>query len=163
MLTPEHVRELLEYEFESGSLLWKVARGGTARLGTLAGTVRADGYRLIGICGGRYYAHRLAWMHFYGVLPSPLLDHINGDRSDNRICNLREAPGGLNHHNLKKARSDNQSSGLLGVTFHSASNLWQASISLDGCKRHLGLHSTKEKAYAAYLKEKRAIHVGNTL
>jgi hypothetical protein len=90
MLTAEQSREQLDYNPETGEFRWKVPRNGVI-VGAKAGTDCHDGYISIRIFGKRYMAHRLAWLHHYGEWPIGGLDHINGQRWDNRIVNLRLA------------------------------------------------------------------------
>jgi hypothetical protein len=89
----EVLRELLEYDSETGIITWKVTRSRLAKVGTEAGSVnRKTGYRLIQVCGKNYTASRIAWALHYGADPYPYeVDHINCDRVDNTIANLRLA------------------------------------------------------------------------
>lgn len=92
-MTPFELRQLVEYDPETGSLIWK-QRDGNARLNSkLAGKPAfaqlSDGYLTGRIKGKNYKAHRIAWAVAYGEWPQGQIDHINGDRSDNRLPNLR--------------------------------------------------------------------------
>jgi hypothetical protein len=92
----------LRYEPETGRIFWKVVRQ-RVRVGREAGCVNpTDGYRKIRINGAVYQSHRVSWLLHYGAWPNGFLDHINRDRSDNRIANLREADRSLNMHNKDK-------------------------------------------------------------
>lgn len=149
--TAERVRELLRYEPDTGHFYW-LADVGLARVGARAGYVKQaanDGYVYIGIDRGQYVAHRLAWLYVHGDWPSMGLDHINGNRTDNRIDNLRLATVAQNGWNRKAQRSS--TSGFKGVTFHRKSGRWQAAIRYQGGPRHLGLFDTAEQAHAAYV------------
>lgn len=115
-----------------------------------------DGYRLIGVDGQRFYAHRLAWMLTYGGWPSALIDHRNGDRDDNRIENLREATHLQNRHNRKSEANRDSSHGFLGVARNG--RRWSAHIWADGRFYHLGQHDTPEEASAAYRAAKERLH-----
>lgn len=121
-----------------------------------------DGYLLIKINGKRYFAHRLAWLYVYGIFPDVHLDHINGDRSDNRIKNLRLATNSENMQNQKRPRKDNKT-GLLGVYFSNIHGKYIAKIVVNHKRIHLGLFEDKEKAGEAYLNAKRLLHTHNTL
>jgi len=90
-----------------------------------------------------------------GRMPVLYIDHINGDTSDNRFCNLREATNSLNQQNQKKAKSTN-SSGFLGVSKHG--NGYMARIHIDGKTKCLGTFDTPEVASNAYLSEKITFH-----
>jgi len=118
--------------------------------------------RVIGIDGRMYLAHRLAWFYVHGVWPKHQIDHINGYALDNRISNLREANNSQNHQNLKRARKDNKSSRLLGVSKNYAGR-WRARIYFEGKEISLGTFSSAIKAYRAYLIAKKKFHPYGTL
>ena len=111
------LKEILKYEPNTGNFYWKTDRNHSVIIGSIAGSQHPGGYWTIGINGKNYAAHRLAWFYVYGTWPQKHLDHINGNRADNRIENLREATRSQNMQNEKKARSTN-SNGFLGVTKH---------------------------------------------
>lgn len=158
-LTAQRVRELLDYDPETGLLTWRVTRG-KARVGAVAGHVRDD-YIVLGIDGRSHLAHRLAWLHAYGSLPVHQIDHRDGDTYNNRLVNLRDVTGSVNQQNKKHARADNKT-GLLGVT--SVKNGWyRATIKAGGKQRHLGRFRAEQDAHQAYLAAKRQLHAGNTL
>src|SRR5262245_57168181 len=90
MLEVTRLRELLKYIPETGDFYWKKPRRGMVQ-GACAGTLINNGYIHIVIDGHAFKAHRLAWFYVNGVWPKQQIDHINGKRADNRICNLREA------------------------------------------------------------------------
>src|ERR1044071_3707060 len=114
-LTVERVRALLDYTPDNGHLLWRVAPSRGIKVGAHAGCKHWSGYRRISIGGRMYMAHRLAWLHTYGVWPTDQLDHINGARDDNRISNLRECTQAENHQNY--GLRDRNSSGFPGVSW----------------------------------------------
>ena len=87
-IIPETVKERFNYCANTGVITWAVNRP-RVRIGDPAGTVNADGYISIKTGGKHYLAHRLAWFLHYGANPPSEIDHLNRDRSDNRICNLR--------------------------------------------------------------------------
>lgn len=128
------------------------------RNGKVAGTVGKNGYRRISIGRKhRYYAHRLAWEFIYGEPPCGEVDHINGDRDDNRIDNLRVVTHQENAHNMGVTPKHNTSA-LIGVSYYKRDNTWSAYIKVNGRKKHLGYYPTPELAHAAYLEAKHELH-----
>lgn len=150
-LTVEAVECILRYDEESGELFWKVPVGGQgARIsaGSLAGHVnKVYGYCEIRIKGVLYKAHRLIWLLSTGTFPSAFIDHINGDRSDNRLTNLREATPQENSRNMGK-RKDN-TSGCAGVTWYKRHQKWRVYIMVDGKNKHLGYYNELDEALTA--------------
>lgn len=156
-LTAERVRELLNYDPETGVFTWKVDRVAgrpatniRARAGDIAGNINAWGYRVIGIDGCQSPAHRLAWLHVYGEWPHSIIDHANGDRSDNRLENLRLADDSANLQNMRL--HDRNKCGFKGVhkTDRHSNRPWIASITVRGKTHYLGSHETPEEAHEAY-------------
>lgn len=133
------------YNPETGHF-FRAANAGKWKEGALVGSVDSHGYVQIKTDGRLYLAHRLAWLHFYGTWPEKHIDHINGIRDDNRICNLRLADRAQNNANSCK-RKDN-ASGFKGVS--ECGGRWRAQIQIQGRKRHLGVFATAEDASAAY-------------
>jgi hypothetical protein len=109
------------------------------------------GYRTIGIGGKRYLAHRLAWLYVHGEWPADQIDHVNMDRSDARMCNLREATAAQNKRNTG-ARSHNRSH-LKGVEFNTRRKIkrWYAVIRSDGKRNFLGSFDCPAAAHFAYV------------
>lgn len=133
------VRALFYYNPETGSITWAVRRFGV-RYGSEAGTDH-KGYKRVKIDSKLILAHRLAWAIHYGVWPSEELDHINRNRSDNRIANLRESSRSGNMVNRAYPKG---SSGVTGVSKHKSG--WQASIRVNGKSVYLGVFQTIEEA-----------------
>lgn len=150
----EAVRERFEYSPDTGILTRKSGRA-------LVGYARRDGYIDVDIMvdgvNYRTKAHRLAWFLSTGKWPEGVIDHINGDRSDNRIKNLRDVPSRLNAHNIKAVDID-------GGKFRGISSTpggkYRAEIQ-DGERRiDLGCWNTPEEAIASYTTAKRLLHAG---
>lgn len=159
-LTAERLREILNYDPETGVFTWRVNRGGSALAGSKAGhPSKIDGYVRIYVDCRLFLAHRLAWLYVHETFPENHLDHINRVRDDNRLCNLREATYSQNNQN-QSIRSDNKS-GLVGVSWSGRHRKWKAQIQFCNANRHLGLYKTKEEAYSAYLKAKLNLHLFN--
>jgi hypothetical protein len=158
-LTQARVRELLDYDPDSGLFHWKVSRSRNAKAGCVAGYLEATGYVRITIDGARYLAHRLAWFLTHGVWHS-CIDHKNRNCSDNRLCNLRPATKAENSRN-SRLRLNNRC-GFKGVYYRptvtyrdGATSLraspFCASIRVGGRQRNLGYFKTPEDAHAAYV------------
>src|SRR6478672_6605304 len=99
----ERIRELLNYEPETGLLTWKVSRCG-ARAESVAGSVNSIGYIQVMIDRRQCLGHRLAWLHTYGSYLTGNIDHKNGIRSDNRLSNMRECTPTQNNGNMRGGR-----------------------------------------------------------
>ena len=156
------VRELLDYDEITGVFAWRVARPGTARVGVVAGASDGDGYWRIKVDGRRYRAHRLAWLWAHGTWPMGQIDHLDGNRLNNALANLRDVSHSVNAQNQREA-SRNNSSGLLGVSWAKNNGKWRAQIKAAGRVRVLGYFAVKEEAHARYVEAKREFHEGNTL
>lgn len=163
MLTIERLREALHYDPETGVFTWRYQKGrGRLKEGTIAGSIPrgSKGYRLIGLDGKVYKAHRLAWFYVHGVWPKGQVDHEDTDKKNNPIGNLREATNSFNMQNRRTPRKDNKS-GFLGVSPRGVK--WHAQIKVKGRVLHLGYFTTPEAAHKAYVKAKREHHAGGTL
>jgi hypothetical protein len=165
-LTAERARELLAYESETGRLLWKVRSAHRVQVGDIAGYVDATsgGYLRVRVDGARYGAHRVVWLLVHGRWPDDglVIDHVNGNPADNRLCNLRLVTPAVNAQNQRHARRGTIS-GLLGVRFQRRGGTWVASIKSAGKATHLGNFATAELAHQAYVEAKRRLHEGCTL
>lgn len=159
-LTADRLRELLDYCPDTGVFTWRVRAAKCVKVGDVAGRFDAYGYWRIQIDGRKHLAHRLAWLYTTGEFPPDQIDHINGDRSDNRIANLRAATDAENKHNRRKPNS-NTTSGYLGVSPRYGK--FRAQIWLDGKGKHIGSFGSPEEAHAAYLKAKRELHPFGTI
>lgn len=148
MLTQEELKEILYYDPETGIFTWLMSRG-NVKSGVIAGCIITQRYRQIMISCKRYPAHRLAFLFMTGEIPEEV-DHINGERADNRWINLRACIHRQNCGNQKQ-RKDN-TSGFKGVHLYRPSNKWLASIGHKGKRIHLGLFVTAEAAAEAYNK-----------
>jgi hypothetical protein len=104
-LTAERLRELVDYDPETGKFTWTRNRAYKALGGTAAGYLNTNGYARITIDSVSHAAHRLAWLHVYGEWPKASIDHINRNRQDNRIANLREATQSEQNANSSRAKA----------------------------------------------------------
>jgi hypothetical protein len=159
-LTAKRLHELLSYDPETGDFFWRVRAARNVFPGQKAGTLTHFGYVAIYIDELAHKAHRLAWRYAYEAWPTHTIDHINGDRADNRIANLRDVTRRENRQNIHKAHRTNIS-GLLGAA--KAKYSWRSSINVDGKRINLGSFKTPEEAHQAHVNAKRRFHPGNTL
>jgi hypothetical protein len=149
MITQQRLNELFIYDKYAGKFIRRVAVGrhGRYKKGQLAGTKTIHGYIIVGVDGKRYMAHRLVWLYMYNVWPSTDLDHINQDKSDNRIDNLREVTRSQNMQNV--TLHAHNSSGHKGVSWLTSRAKWRAYIFVNRQQTHLGLFSNIEDAIKA--------------
>jgi HNH endonuclease len=125
-------------------------------VGTVTSDPSRDGYLRLRIDGRKHLQHRLAWLYMTGTNPNAEIDHIDGNRANNRLQNLRLASHSENQQN-RSARSKN-SSGLLGVTWHSKIGKFQSRIMHNHKAHHLGYFSSPNEAHQAYLEAKQRLH-----
>jgi len=137
------------FYYKDGALYNKVSRG-SAKRGTLAGYIAEDGYRRVRVDGTYYYIHRLTWQLLTGKeIPEDLfIDHIDGNRLNNHIDNLRLASSQENQYN--KFRQSNGTSKYKGVWFDSVKDKWKASIRLKEKRLYIGQFDTELEAAIAY-------------
>jgi hypothetical protein len=121
------------------------------------GSLSEHGYWKIGADGHQYYAHRLAWFYVHGAWPKGVIDHIDRNRLNNKIENLRDVTQVENGFNKDTKNPLNKSCGLIGVHYHRQQKKWCAQIKHLQRKIYLGLHETPEIAQAAYLEAKNHI------
>jgi hypothetical protein len=156
-LTQERLKELLHYDPETGLFTWVGRAYRSVRLGRVAGNInKVSGYVQIRVDGHPCYGHRLVFLYMTGRLPENSVDHINGNRSDNRWKNLRDATNQENAQNQRRAKSGTRS-GVMGACKDATRDKFNAKTI------YLGRYDTAEEANAAYLDAKRAMHVGCTI
>ena len=153
-VTAALLRDLFHYDPATGVFTRLVRTSNNSRLGP-SGMVTKRGNVAICVVGKKRAAHRLAWLYMTGEWPADEIDHIDGDPTNNRFANLREANSAENKQNMRRARSGSKS-GLLGVSPHQGK--WQARIHICGKVKRLGLFKTPEEAHLAYLTAKRELH-----
>ncbi len=147
-LTLERLKAVLRYEPETGLFFW-LEGNRWRRKSLLAGGNTESGYSNIWVEGKRYFSHRLAWFYMTGEWPNPECDHRDGNRSNNRIVNLREATPLQNSHNMKM-RKDNLI-GLKGVYRRKQRGKYSARIHIFGKHTHLGQFDCPAAAHFAYV------------
>ena len=148
MITQLLLQILLDYNPISGIFTRKVRTSNRIKVGDQSGSLDKAGYLCIRVNGKSYKAHRLAWLYVSGNLPTGEIDHINGDKADNRIVNLRDVTKSVNQQNRKFVRG-----------YSRDRNRWKAQIGFDGKWKHLGCYGTEQEAHAAYLLAKNEVHM----
>lgn len=161
ILTQSLLQKVLRYEPDTGCFYWLAPcnRFSMVTPGQLAGTLHNRGYIVIKVYGRCYRAHRLAWLYVNGVWPNPEIDHINRNRTDNRIANLREVDHLGNMQN--KGAYRNNTSGYTGVSWHKQHRKWCAQIQYNKRNRHIGLFDDPQVAHVAYLRVKEELSNAN--
>lgn len=160
-ITADQLRAHCDYDPMTGAFTRREShrrwKAGTVMTGT-----ESHGYKLIWLMGKQRAAHRLAWLWMTGEWPEADIDHINGCRTDNRWINLRHVDRSTNLENMRHAKSNNRSTGMLGA-YPSTKGRFTSRIQVRGVDKYLGCFSSAEEAHAAYISAKRELHAGNTL
>ena len=148
----EELQKVLSYNPETGVFTWIVSPSPRAPAGSVAGYINPSrGYRRIKFQDGIWATHRLAWLFGTGEDPGDLtVDHINRNKLDNRLVNLRLATQA--QQNMNKGLRSNNTSGFKGVCWHRENRKWRAKVYIKGKGKHLGYFATKEEAVEAYQK-----------
>lgn len=157
MITQNRVKFLFKYDEHTGKLIRRFTQSSNAKAGDIVGNKSINGQLDVRIDYKLYKVHRIIWLYVYGVLPDIDVDHINGIKTDNRLCNLRLVNRSENLQNQRKARSDNKS-GLLGVSHVTRTGMYIAQIQVNKKHKYIGSFYTAQDAHDAYLKEKRKLH-----
>lgn len=147
MINELELKNQLKYNHETGIFKWIVSNSNRVKVGQEAGYLGPDGYKYIRINNILFRAHRLAWLYVNGSMPSIFIDHINGNRSDNRISNLRLATHSQNLLNTNK--KSHNTSGYKGVSFYKGK--WVAECRSNHVRKYLGRFETAEEASIAYI------------
>lgn len=147
-LSWERLTEILDYDVNTGIFTNKIS--GIRRVkGSIAGhLINSTGYVTIKIDSHAYRAHRLAWLYCFKEWPEGFIDHIDGNKSNNCIDNLREASNRENKQNGKIQA--NNTSGYKGVSFEKCSGKYKAYIRVEGRLKNLGRYNTAEEASIMY-------------
>jgi hypothetical protein len=155
MITQERLHELFEYR-EDGTLVWRVDKG-SAKKGMVAGSIRDSGYYRMQINRKGYQLHRIIFLYHHGHLTDGLyIDHIDGNKTNNRIENLREVTQSQNRHNSKISVTN--TSGIKGISFHKKRKKWHACIMLEYKSIFLGEYKSLEEAEAVVKEAREKYH-----
>jgi hypothetical protein len=152
ILTQSYLKELFNYDPDTGNLIWKASRG-RIKINSIAGYLMPTGYIRIGINYKHYYAHQLIWLWCKGILPKEL-DHINNNKSDNKLSNLRLCNRIQNQRNTKAYK--NNSTGYKGVYFFYKK--FRARLFYNGKHINLGGFNTAKEAHLAYCKKGKELY-----
>ncbi|MCE0874158.1 MULTISPECIES: HNH endonuclease signature motif containing protein [Pseudomonas] len=152
MIAIDRLREEFTYDADSGVIRSLSVRA----MGRIEGAKSPNGYLKLRLDGVNLYAHRVAWALTHGVWPAHDIDHINGERDDNRLSNLRALRRHENLQNMRKRRPG--ASGVRGITWDKQTQTWRAQLSAQGKRINIGRFKDKEMAEVAYLEAKRRHH-----
>jgi len=144
IITQNRLKELLSYDLDTGLFTWRISKL-KVKKGVIAGT-NFSGYTRIKVDRKSYLAHRLAWLYVHGYFPE-FIDHINHERNDNRLINLREATRTDNARNVSKHKTN--TSGVMGVSWRKDISKWAAFIRIDNKIKHLGCFINIDDAVSA--------------
>lgn len=145
MITQDRLKELVNYDPNTGMFTWRVKTAARIKIGSSLGSRHHSGYLTAFLDKKRYTLHTLAVIYTDGECPVGTVDHINGIRDDNRRSNLRIATHSENTRNAK-IRSDNRS-GIKGVSYRNKSGgQWVCRIYTDEGRKYLGCYKTREEA-----------------
>ena len=148
--TIEELREYLDYDPETGVLMWKKRPSRRVKQGQVAGgSLNGEGYNQLGFSGMKFLAHRVAFALHRGRWPSPCCDHIDGDKTNNRADNLRECSASENQRN--RGLSRNSTTGVKGVRRLSGGYL--AKVVINRCGHNKWFRQLEDAA--AYVKRLR--------
>jgi hypothetical protein len=153
MLTQSELKSRLHYNSETGIFTYLKQINNTIKIGDIAGTLKPHGYISISINNKLYYAHRLVWLYVYNKLPENTIDHINGNRCDNSLTNLREASKLENNRNSKINK--NNTSGIKGVYYSKRNKNYVAQITLNYKTYYLGSFKNIHDAEALAIKSRK--------
>jgi len=143
-ITLERLKEVLNYNKETGEFTWKVKITTNTKIDSVAGHRDKLGYITIRIDGKTFKAHRLAWLYIYEYWPTKFLDHINRHTGDNRICNLREIS--VRGNIINRNKSARNTSGIVGVSWFKRDSNWAVSLKNSEKTYNLGRYATKLEA-----------------
>jgi hypothetical protein len=151
-LNQTRLKEVLHYDEDTGIFTWKISRSSFVKMGDKIKSLDKDGYFLVQIDKKSYRVHRLVWLWYYNKFPDKVIDHIDGDVTNNKINNLREAT--VSQNAMNRGKTIYNKSGYKGVCFHKRDKIWQSQIEFqqNGKRftKYLGGYKTPELAHEAY-------------
>jgi hypothetical protein len=156
LIDQKTLREIVSYDKATGDFIWVKRLSPHSVIGKVAGSHHYTGYKYLRLFGKSYPQHRLAWLYEYGYIPDCEIDHINQNKSDNRLCNLRLATREENRQNTSTYK--NNTSGKKGVHWHKGHKKWYARITVNGVRVSLGLFNDLNEASTAYQNAVKQLH-----
>lgn len=161
VIEQEELKDNFHYDPETG--IWtNLKNRGKSKLGKEADYYASDGYKIIWYKNKHYRAHVLAWVYMYDEHPN-IIDHINGKRDDNRLCNLRNVTMSINLQNQKKSHPRKTYSDIPGVLYEKRKNVYRIRLMVDGIYKSFGHYNTVEEAEQQCIILRRLYYPGNTL
>lgn len=154
-IAADNIRLYLSYNADTGVFTWTKSPSNCVTAGNVAGVRRKDGYVKINFKNKAYLAHRLAWWYVHGEFPTDILDHIDRDKSNNKITNLRVSSKIKNAQNIN-VNNTRAVSGLAGA--FKARTAWSSKLKIGDTLIRLGTFKTPEDAHKAYMKAKQELH-----
>lgn len=145
----EELKEYFKYEPSTGKLFWNKRPSNRVVIGSEVGNYNDQGYKVCRFKGKTLRVHRIVWAVSKGEHPTEFIDHINGDKGDNRLTNLRVVSNAENLQNMKNSK---------GYTYHRKLNKWMAQIVVNKEYKYLGVFNTEHEAHESYLKAKKELH-----
>lgn len=152
-ITQSKLHSILDYDPDTGIFTWKIAKG-KSKIGKIAGNTNSRGYIRIMINSKQYLAHRLAWLYVNGEMPNQI-DHINRNKSDNYISNLRNVSNIENHMN--KGIFSNNKVSMSGIEFNKNAKKWRVRIQKEGKRFLIGYFNDLQEAKEARMKAQKEL------
>lgn len=147
-ITQERLKELVYYNSETGIFTRIKRTSNSTKVGDIAGSInKCNGYSEFHLDSKKYSAHRLVWLYVYGRFPSHQIDHIDHNRSNNRLSNLREVTQSENNKNLSLRKLNKN--GCTGIYWCNTYKKWHARINVDGKSIHIGYFANKDEAISS--------------
>jgi len=157
MITQEYLKSIISYDKTTGVFIYLKQVNNKCYIGQILNNKGKNGYYRVSIDYKRYYLHRLAWLYEYGHFPKNKIDHIDGNKLNNALSNLRDVTDRQNSQNLQKHREGK----LVGATFcpdrAPRKKKWRASIIINKTQTYLGYYLTEQEAHNAYVKKYKEI------